>query len=118
MRVENTFAAIPQQGEPNPELNRVEIDKRVGRQKLALMRGTYSLDETCSDITTLGRALAVPVDGSDEAVLAAQNDADMAEFTCLFGRYLGATRGRPKDDASAWLEVQNYEFMACPTAIN
>jgi hypothetical protein len=94
------------------------MDKRVGRQKLAMKRGTNSLDETCADITAKGRALAVALDASAEALLDAENNADMAEFTCLFGRFVGAERGNPNVDASAWRERLTYEITACPSAID
>ena len=117
VRIQNKFGAVVQPDEPNPQLNRVEMDRRVGRQMLAMMRGTYSLDETCADITTEGRAIATPADGTAEAIQAAANDADMTEFTCLFGRYLGATRGQPEDGSCAWIEVRNFELVAVPVAI-
>lgn len=117
VRIQNKFGAVVQPDEPNPQLNRVAMDQRVGRQMLALLRGTYSLDETCADITNAGRALAVANDSTAEAILDAANNADMAEFTCLFGRYLGATRGQPEDGSCAWVEVRNMEFVAVPVAI-
>lgn len=118
VHVDNTFAAKVQPETANQGLNRKLMDERVGRQKLALMRGVNQLDEACADITTKGRALAVAVDASAEAVEAAANNADMAEFTCLFGRYVGAERGNSKVDASAWMERLIFEFTACPSAID
>lgn len=118
VHVDNTFAATADPDGENDLLNRVTLDQRVGRQKLALLRGTNSLNETCTDITTHGNAMATAVDATDEAVLFAANNVDMSEFTCLFGRYLGATRGNPNNESSAWRERLIFEFTACPAAIS
>ncbi len=105
--IQNKFAAIGDPTETNPKLNRTELDKRVGRQQLAMLRGNDDSDWpdlTCDEITSEGRALA----DIDE-----DNEADMSEFTCQFIRYLGMTRGEPEDDSCAWVEVRNFEITAC-----
>jgi hypothetical protein len=68
-----------------------------------------TLNFTCDDINEYGRALAT---------IDATNESDMTEFTCLSGRYLGMTRGEPEDGSCAWVEVRNFEFVACPTNVD
>lgn len=114
VHLDNTFSTSADAA----ELNRVIMDTRVGRQKLAMMRGVDSLDETCADITTQGRALSVAVDSSDDAIQSATDNADMAEFTALFGRFIGSSRGNPNVDSSAWRERLIFEIVSCPTAID
>jgi hypothetical protein len=108
-------------GSPNEEnlsLNRVRLDERVGRQMRCLLQAILrdgattdsgTLDGTCADITSAGRALA-----TQDAV----NDADMTEFTCLKGRYLGMARGEPADQSCSWAELRNFEFTVCPANVD
>lgn len=110
--IQNKFFAAQEESETNVKLNRVEMDMRVGRQMLAMLAGTNGRTDTdvaCASITTYGRALA-DVDSA--------NESDMEEFTCLFGRYLGMTRGVPEDLSCSWVEVRNFEITACPTAVD
>lgn len=114
--IQNKFGAALEDGQTDTAINRLQLDMRVGRQQDKMTQaGDYSqtLDATASAITAAGRALATVTAEPD-----ATNDADMAEFTCLFVRYTGATRGRPEDGSCAWVEVRNYEITACPIAIN
>lgn len=108
--IQNKFGVKGDPTEENPLVNRTELDQRVGRQQLAMLRGndSESLSLTRDDLTTYGRELA----DTDP-----DNEADMEEFTCLFVRYLGMTRGEPEDDSCSWVEVRNFEIAACPTAI-
>lgn len=115
--IQNLYGAVQQEGEP-PELNRIEMDKRVGRQELLLRKGEADkLDVSADDITAAGRALAV-TDNTPEGDLSAAQNEDMAEFTCLFMRFLGSTRGKPNDEACAWVEKRHYEITACPANVD
>lgn len=110
--IQNKFGAALQPEGTDTNLQRLKLDQRVGRQMLALMQGgteSSGLRFTCTDITTYGRALA------DQDTV---NDADMTEFTCLYGRFIGSTRGRPEDASCAWVEVRNFEFWCCPTNVD
>lgn len=102
----------------NPGMNRVLIDKRVSATNDALMQtdDQATLDATAAAITTAGRALAVPVDGSPEAAQLAQNNADMADFTCLQWLDGGFERGTP--EAGHFMEVLIFNAVACASAIN
>jgi hypothetical protein len=115
--IQNKFGAALQPGETNASVNRVALDTRVGKQMLEMMQSSGnpsgSLDETAANITAAGRALAAVDDET-----AAANDVDMTEFTCLFVRYLGSTRGRPDDGSCAWVEVRNFEITACPSNVD
>ncbi len=110
--IQNKFGVRGNPEEENPKLNRTELDRRVGRQMLALLsgdEGRTDLNLACSAISIAGNALAT---------IDPDNEADMEEFTCLFGRYLGMTRGAPDDASCAWVEVRNFEFTAAPSAIS
>ncbi len=109
--IQNKFPAAIQPGQNNPEAHRVAIDARVGLQMAALAQtdDNCTLNFTAAGISTAGRSLATAGSTRDQA-----NNADMADFTCLFVRYLGASRGRPDDDSCSWVEVRNYEITACP----
>jgi hypothetical protein len=112
VRITNKYGAALQPGETNAEVNRLALDQRVGKQMLHLMGGATVPNQnstTATNITTAGRALAV----SDPT-----NNDDMDEFTCLFVRYLGATRGQPDDGSCAWVEVRNFEITACPLNVD
>jgi len=88
------------------------MDRRVGRQMLAMSKGdstTGRLDATIANITDAGRELATLDD---------ENESDMSEFTCIFVRYLGMTRGQPEDNSCAWIEARNYEIVACPSNVD
>ena len=119
VRIQNKFGVPTQPGEANPNVNRIEMDTRVGRQMLELLRSNdgMTLFKTADNITAAGRALAVS-DGSTDGDIQAENEADMAEFTCLFVRWLGSSRGQPDDASCSWVEVRNFEITACPSAIN
>ena len=120
VRITTKYGAIAQPEEPNPSLNRIEIDKRIGKMMLALGVGNSSnmRAETCSAITIAGRALAIATDGSDAAIQDAANNEDMSDFTCLSLRYLGMSRGEPDDASCAWVEVRNFEISACPSNVD
>ncbi len=120
VRFSTKFGAIVSPDEPNPAVNRVECDKRVGKLMLALSDGKSSDMRlaTAQAITAAGRALATAVDSTPAAVRDAENNADMTEFTCLSVRYLGMTRGQPDDNSCAWIEVRNFEISACPSNVD
>lgn len=110
--IQNKFGAALEPGETDTQLNRIELDKRVGRQLRLMMQAgddnaSYP-DATCLAITTEGRALYIT-----DAI----NNEDMEEFTCLFLRYTGSTRGRPEDNSCSWVEARNFEITACPNAV-
>lgn len=110
--IHNKFGAALQPGESDISRNRVLMDKRVGRQMLALMQGgteSSGLRYSCSDLTTYGRALYTIDPESNE---------DMEEFTALYLRFTGSTRGRPDDASCAWVEVRNFEITCCPTNVD
>jgi hypothetical protein len=114
--IQNKFGAAMEPSATDTGLNRQQLDERVGRQLHLMMQASDNSeaypDETCSSITYRGRSLALNPNQP-----AATNDADMAEFTCLFLRYMGATRGRPDDNSCAWIEARNFEITACPSAV-
>jgi hypothetical protein len=89
----------------SPDSYRAALDERVGLQMAALAQSDdeHTLQYTVDAITTAGRNLTA---------------ADMAEFTCLFLRYLGASRGKPEDESCAWVEVRNYEITAAALALS
>lgn len=110
--IQNKFDASVGPSETNTKLNRVQMDRRVGRQMLAMSRWSSDpgrFGETIENITDAGRELAT---------LDAENESDMSEFTCLFVRYLGMTRGQPEDNSCAWVEARNYEITVCPSNVD
>jgi len=113
--IQNKFPAAPQPGEENPEALRVAIDERVGLQMAALAQSddNQTLKFTTTAISAAGRALTTAGSDMDQA-----NNADMADFTCLFIRYLGATRGRSDEDSATWVEVRNYEITTCASDVD
>lgn len=113
--IQHKFPAANQPGQTNLGKNRVQMDDRVGKQMAAMLQSNdnLTLNATWEGITTSGRLLATTGSAQEQA-----NNADMADFTCLFVRYMGATRGKPDDDSCAWVEVRNYEVTAANFAIN
>lgn len=114
------FDGIKQQGEKNPEQRRVEIDRQLGKMRMAMAQaddGEDDLKLTARKITDAGRALATTGSAKDQA-----NNEDMAEFTCLFVQFAGLSRGHPKNemegtDETTWREVTRYKITACPAYI-
>ena len=104
-------------GDPNEEAARVQFDKRVAAAYDAMMQSDdgHSLKATAALITAAGRALAVPVDESDEAEQFAANNADMAAFTCQEVYDAGEGEGEPDKEGSSWIEVLIFEIVASPS---
>lgn len=119
--INSTFPAAKQPGQSNPDLNRLLIDRQIGLIDAAMSQTSkegVGFDATATGITAAGRALKTTGSTQDKA-----NNWDMADFTCLFVRYLGATRGHPVDgdgnmDRTFWVESRNYEITACPANVD
>jgi len=80
---------------------------------MQISNGGQDYNVTRDGITSAGRALK----NSGTAVEQA-NNWDMADFTCLFVRYSGASRGHPSDgdgrlDRNSWVESRRYQITAC-----
>ncbi len=114
-------SAINEKGEPNPGQAWVEFDARIGAAMAQMLQSNdgNTFDYTAHLITVAGRALAVAVtdqddpDGAAQAAQIAANNADMADFTLTHLYYKGYARGVPDDEASAWMDVHNFECHAC-----
>lgn len=106
--------------EPNSDVARLNFDKRVGDAEDALMQSAdgQSLRETARLITAAGRALAVAVDGSDEAVLLAANNADMVDFTCSGWYDAGEGDGEAEGEGCSWEEILIFEALCSPSNVD
>lgn len=97
----------------NLESQRVALDLLVGQIMAAMMQtqdgGT--LDYVCALITAAGISLSTTGTATQKA-----NNADMAAFSCLYMRYIGATRGEPEEENLAWVEIRTFEITAAPVA--
>jgi hypothetical protein len=122
--LENKFGASPQPGQADINLNRVQMDLRVGKQMYQMLQADDSspntLKHTCAAISAAGRALAVDAsNGADpDQAQVAEDNADMVDFTCIFLRFLGSERGHPKDHSTAWVEKRIFEITACPANVD
>jgi hypothetical protein len=108
------------EGEPNPDLARVNFDARVAQTFDALMQTSdgQTLNATAQAITTAGRALATAVDASAEGVQLASNNADMADFTCAAVYDGGFEDTEPDAEGCSWCETLVFEMVCCGSAIN
>lgn len=106
--------------EPNPQLSRVNFDNRVSQTFDALMESDNGIDleATAVLITAAGRALAVPADGSPAAILFAQNNADMADFSCLQWVDGGFGDGPANDEGCSWEEILIFDVLACASNVD
>lgn len=105
--IQSKFPAAVQPGQSNPHANWLGSDRRIGLILAAMLQTDdgETLRKVATDITTAGRALAV----SDPT-----NNSDMAEFTLEEIYFRGSARGTPEEDATAFVEVRNFECHGCP----
>lgn len=112
------YQAAVQQEEVNPEANRVALDALTDSVYAALMESDngYDLQATAGLITASGNALAAAADTTDEAILRAANNADMAEFTCQQWLEAGLDGGIPDDGSTSWREILQFDAVAAGKA--
>jgi hypothetical protein len=125
--ITDQFDAVNQPSQTNLGFNRVAIDAQVGAMMWLMMQSSngVDLDQTVKDITDAGRALAVLKSAGGLAPDAqfAANNADMADFTCLFVEPAGQKRGHPVNDEHGgiertfWVEARSFRITAAPSAI-
>ena len=110
-------SAVIDPSEPNPEVARINFDKRVAQTYDALMQSDddETLRATAAAITEAGRALAVPADDSPEAAQFAANNSDMEDFTCSSWYDMGEGDGEPSGEGCAWNEILIFEALASPS---
>ena len=108
------------EGEPNPDLARVNFDSRVAQTFDALMQTSdgQTLRATAQAITDAGRALATAVDASAAGVQLAANNADMADFTCFDVYDAGFENTDPDSEGCSWCETLVFEMVCCGSAVN
>ena len=119
------FEALVQPNQANAGFNRVAIDNQVGIMMALMMISSNGddLDQTVSNITNAGRALATfGAGGLSYSAKQAQNNADMAQFTCLFVEPFGQKRGHPTNDdgianRTHWVEQRTFKITAAPSFI-
>jgi hypothetical protein len=123
--ITDQFEALVQPGQSNPGFNRVSIDLQVGIMMALMMQSADGddLDATMRNITDAGRALAVfGAGGLAQTAQIAQNNADMATFTCMFVEPFGQKRGHPTNDEGIadrthWVEQRSFRITAAPSLI-
>lgn len=108
VQITSAFPAANQPGQSNPLMNRVQVDKWVGKVMAALSQrdtGQRDYRATATAITAAGRALYVadPV-----------NDWDMADFTCQHIHFVGSVRFHEDGAGSTFVEVRSFEIHAVP----
>jgi hypothetical protein len=107
--------------EPNPGTSRVAFDDRVAQTYDALMQSDdgETLRATAEAITESGRALAVAVDDSADAVLCAQNNSDMLDFTCSAWYDMGEGEGDGTSaEGTSWEEVLIFKARCSPSNVD
>jgi len=106
-----SMPAAEQPGSENTQAQRVAFDERLARtfDALHLSDDGDTLKATADAITDAGRDLA----DSDP-----DNNADMADFTCLSVLNLGFDRGEPDDAACAFVEVLTIRCNCCPSNVD
>ena len=121
------FEAIAVPGQVDPDYNRVQIDLQLGQMQYLMMltANNATLDQTCANITNAGRGMAVlkANGGSAPNLQSANDNADMAQFTCLLVVPKGSRRGKSADEdepsgpKTYWREVRMFEITAAPSFI-
>ena len=114
VRIEWKWPGNNEAGQENPDITWVEINQFVGVGMAALSQtdnGGADYRATCALINQYGNALATAGSATAQA-----NNADMANFTCLRLRYMGAQRAEAADGAFFIKEVRNFEIDAAATA--
>jgi hypothetical protein len=113
-------SAVQDPKEPNPEAARIAFDTRLATVFDALMQSDddQTLRATKSAINAAGRALAVAVDGSDEAIQFAANNADMVDFTVIGWYDAGFGDGEPNEEGTSWEEILIFEALACSSNVD
>ncbi len=99
-----------------------QINVWVGNVMAALSitdNGGQDYRATCKAITDAGRNLAVDQSsGSDPLeVQFAKDNADMANFTCMYLRFTGSVRAKQSSKGVQFVEERNFEIHACPYSI-
>jgi hypothetical protein len=125
--ITDQFDAVIQPGQTNPGFNRVSIDAQVGAMMYLMMQSSdgATLNQTVKNITDAGRALVVlkSAGGLAPTQQDADNDADMADFTCMFVEPAGQKRGHPVNDEHGgiertfWVESRAFRITAAPSKI-
>lgn len=120
-------SASNEANEPNPNYKWVDLDARVGLTKAVLLQGyaatpdqaadQANLTYTAQQITAWGSDLVNPADQSPQAKIIAQNNADMAAFTCLSWYYKGQSRGEPNEEGCSWVEILHFEARVAGAVI-
>lgn len=113
-------SATQEPDEPNLDIARKLFDERLANVFDALMQSDddQTLRKTADDITAAGRALAVAVDASPEAVQFAANNADMVDFTLLGWYDGGFGDGEPDAEGNAWEEILIFEALCCASNVD
>ena len=114
-------SAVQQKGETNPDSSRAQFDARVMATADALMMSDdgQTLRYTARAITAAGNSMATVADPSDPAsALLAQNNPDMADFTCQEWYETGNGDGEAKEANCAWEEVLLYDAIVSDAVIS
>ena len=115
-----------QPGATNTESNWLLLNNMIGVVMSALSLVDPNTDPSegakvvGSLITAAGRALAVDASAATDPaqVLDAQNNADMANFTCTFSEFKGSQRAEISE-GTIWIkETRNFEMRVCPSNLD
>lgn len=106
--------------ETNPLAGQVAFIQRVQQTWDALMQtdDEQTLRYTATAITAAGRALAVAVDASDEAIQFAANNADMADFTVIEWEDAGFGQGKADPQGHDWERVLMFSALAASANVD
>lgn len=102
------------------EAPRLAFEERFASTHDALMQtdDNQTLRLTSEDITAAGRAMAVAVDDSAEAIQFAADNADMADFTLFDWIDGGFGNGEANDEGCDWEDVLIFDAVCCGSAID
>ena len=114
-------SAVLADGETDTTQPRVQFDARVALTMDALLQtdDNQTLRFTAAAITAAGQALAVDKSNGVDPAQAqfAQDNADMADFTCLSWFENGEGDGEADAEACSWEEILMFDAIACASAI-
>lgn len=111
--------AVQDPDETNTNVSWTDANTRYSaiRDALTQIGGSQPLLYTAQTITTAGQALATS-DGSDEGDLRAEDNADMAAFTCMWWKEIGLSAPTASETGTHWESELQFDCMACNSALS
>ena len=115
LHIRGSAATDPAVLDQNGHFGLVQFEKLLSNVNDAMMISAdgFTLCQTAEDITTAGRLLTLPAGNTPEAIQAAQNNADMADFTMQNIYDDGFGEGDPSAVGCDWEEIILFQALVC-----